>query len=368
MRKGENIYKRKDGRWEGRFIKRRTSKKKIVYGYVYGKKYQEVKEKLAHIKSLQKEKPEISSEKNDGEYIAWLFKHYLPSIEGKVKESTYSTYFRLVSIHIEPFFKDKSFSEITDETVQEFVDVLLQQQLQNSSIRLVLSFLKQSVSAALRQEYLTKNPIQHIQLPKEKRHNVHALTLKQQQELEDLARQSDYGLPILVSLYSGLRIGEICGLTWADVDFEQQTIKVNRTVSRIMCQNINSRKTKVIVSSPKTDSSQRTVIIPKILCTYLLDMKEVSTSPYLVSARYGMTEPRVINYRFKKIIANSKFSDIHFHALRHTFATRCLEQGMDIATLSRLLGHQSIKLTLDTYSDSTLNQKKKEIEKLNFLF
>ncbi|MHC5373980.1 tyrosine-type recombinase/integrase [Enterococcus sp. LJL120] len=367
MKRGENIYKRKDGRWEGRYIKDRTSENKIIYGYIYGKKYDDVKDRLLplKIKAIKLKKNSTNNQK----YGDWLTNFYFPSIKKRIKRSTASSYSRLLRIHILPFLGDVPFSRLDGVILQEFIDTLFEKSLSSKSIQLIFSLVKQSINEALKLEYLKVDPIKKVSLPKYERRNIAALSLNQQRELENLASKnnSKEGLPILISLYTGLRIGEISGLTWGDIDFEQNLIQVNKTVIRVN-QEEGPQKTKLIIDSPKTTYSERLIPLVDTLKDYLIPHRNEDKSVPVISTKYGIAEPRIISMRFKKIIADTSFSDIHFHVLRHTFATRCVEQGMDIASLSKILGHKSIKLTLDTYSDSLMEQRIQEMKKINKLY
>ncbi|WP_265455956.1 tyrosine-type recombinase/integrase [Enterococcus sp. HY326] len=365
VKRGENIYKRKDGRWEGRYIKGRTAENKIVYGYVYGKKYDEVKDSLLMLKVNAFTKKKTPFHKRT--YGDWFSNEFYPLLKKRIKNSTDSSYTRIAQVHILPVLGHISFVELDEFVLQNFVNGLSDKGLSGSSIQLIFSLVKQSLKEAVKRDYLHQEIANKVVLPKQEKRNISALSLAQQQELEKLARNSRHGLPIMISLYTGLRIGEISGLKWEDIDFSEQMIKVDKTVIRIKNDTSEKLKTKLIIDSPKTTYSRRLVPLADTLKEYLLPYRKLDHE-MVVSTVNGIAEPRIIGLRFKNLIAETDFSDIHFHVLRHTFATRCLEQGMDIASLSKILGHQSIKLTLDTYSDSLMEQRIKEMQKINFIF
>ncbi|MBO0471752.1 site-specific integrase [Enterococcus sp. DIV0242_7C1] len=364
VKKGENIYKRKDGRWEGRYRKGRDEYQKITYGYVYGKKYSEVKEKLTIIKAKTLTLHTFTSNYN-GTVENWMI-YWLDNVAKKqIKRTTYYSYLRLTKNHILSILGDQKICDLTKNDLQDFVDLLEMKGLSSGTIRNIFNIIKKGLDSAVNKNYLESNPCSGIVLPQYRRKKVQALTLAQQKKLEVLAFQEQGCSPIILALYSGMRIGEISGLKWTDINFEENLIQVKRTVSRILNEEGITYKTKVDMDKPKTWDSERIIPLAENLKKYLLERRRKQDSEYVVSCKGRFAEPRVINYRFQKIVSNLDIGNIHFHVLRHTFATRCLENGADIASLSRLMGHQSTRMTLDIYTDSLLEKRQEVIQTLD---
>lgn len=359
MRKGENIYKRKDGRWEGRFIKDRTVDRRIVYGYVYGKYYSEVKEKLS-VKKAQYVASNKKITSFSGTLEEWLDYWLEILIKNKIKASSYSNYKGKINKYILPYLGKKTLRELKPEHIEAFIHHLNTMNLASSTIRSIIAILKSSLKKAVYDKKLHSDPCDRIVLPAIQKPEIAALTLYAQKRLEEATLQQKECSSEIIALYTGMRIGEISGLKWSDIDMEKNTIHVRRTISRIPSTTING-KTEIIIDTPKTKSSLRVIPLAQNLKDYLFYWKRCATSEYVINCRGSFTEPRIINYRFKKNVKIAQIGSIHFHMLRHTFATRCVEEGIDIATLSKILGHSSIKMTLDTYTDSLWENRKAAI-------
>lgn len=364
-KKGENIYKRKDGRWEGRYIKGRNKSGSIKYGYVYAKKYSEVKTKLIVVKAdlIGSGNKEYKEELLEVWCDFWL----VNEVKSLVKSSTYAQYYWLCNNYIVPFFKNNYLHNITDDHIQNFIITLEKRNLASGTIRNIFALLRKMLIAAENNQLLFGSPYKKIRLPHKKNNSVVALSRTDQRKLEAIAFNEKGCSPIILSLYLGLRIGEISGLKWSDIDFNKEVVYIKRTVSRVKTSFEAGNKTNIIISTPKTEQSSRVVPLSKKIIHYLLNKKEYSQSDYVVTCKNSLAEPRVIRYRFKSAIKKAAISDTHFHILRHTFATRCIEMGTDITSLSKLLGHTSVKMTLDIYTDSMLESRKEIVQRLDQL-
>lgn len=349
-KRGENIYKRKDGRWEGRYIKARNEQGKIVYGYVYGRKYTVVKQRLSELK-VQYISSYGSLKIYEGTLEQWLWFWLNGPMTSRIKVSTYSSYQLRIRKYILPFLGHIKLIDLQSAQIQGFITHLSELHISGSSIRSILTVLKSALNQAVLDNHLLKNPCQNVTVKKNEAEDVRALTKEEQKKIESVSLKETDCSAVMLALYTGMRIGEISGLKWSDIDFENNRIAVNRTLYRTTMVD-KERKTQVVIDSPKTKSSKRVIPIATNLKGYLLEKQARSASEYVIACRGRYAEPRLINYRFKKILADAGLSHIHFHMLRHTFATRCIEQGVDIVTISKLLGHSSTKMTLDVYADS----------------
>lgn len=362
MRKGENIYLRKDGRWEGRYPKGRKSDGMIRYGYVYGKSYTEVKQKIfplrVHYSTLQQTQG-VSRESFEEWSTQWL-----GEIQGEVKASTFSSYFYKLTKYVFPTIKEIPLNELSVEHGKNILRVL-QTRLTKSTIQVIFRIINKCLNHAKKCGKIINNPFSEIELPKVKRKKVSALTRSEQTRLMAIAQKEkkDRGLPVLLALHSGMRIGEIAALKWEDIDFESGVIYVNHTYQRIGALTIYD-KTQLIFAESKTDSSVRMIPIGKMLRKLLLNHRKCSKTAFVFSTNGHPCEPRLLTYHFHQIRKKAGLSKIHFHQLRHTFATRCLEAKGDVSSVSALLGHASTQMTLDTYVHALMEQRIHVISKM----
>ncbi|MDA9470595.1 tyrosine-type recombinase/integrase [Enterococcus sp. 5H] len=363
-RKGENIYKRKDGRWEGRYVKGKKESGKVHYGYIYGTKYSIVKDQLILKKFENQTNNNNSFIEYDGNFQDWTNYWLELYVRPNVKQSTFSSYKNKMNVHVIPIIGHLKLESIRKKNIEEILKTMAKT-LQPSSIRTVFSVLQKCFNQAVEHNFLFVNVCTDVELPKIKRKVNKVLSIKDQEVLVKEANKELKYFSIILALNTGLRIGEICGLKWEDIDFVNETLEVNRTILRIYKRSGDNGKTIVVETMPKSYSSHRKIPMTSFLMEKLTAVKKQSKSEYVISNKYGALEPRTVSYRFKTICEKCGIKDITFHSLRRTFATRCLELGGNIAAISSLLGHSSTKMTLDFYVTSFFEEEKKIINKLN---
>lgn len=354
-RTGENIYFRKDNRWEGRYPVGRKKNGRLKYRSIYGNSYTEVKSALQPLK----DDTASAIKKRSGKSITFhqWSTQFLKIRDKQIKASTLASYSYKIDHYLLPHFSSIFLEHMTSKDIQESLENWKRQGLSSGSIKVVLRLLSSMLNQAIRQGLINKNPCLSIQLPKVGRNKVGALSRKQQALLEKNVEldSNDKSSSVVLALHTGLRIGEIAALKWADINFDASLIHVRATFQRIMVPKTN--QTKLHYGAVKSLASQRIIPLSHKVKTLLLRLKKQTTSDYVFSVNNKPCEPRVLTYHFQRMKEKSHLTDIHFHQLRHTFATRCLEAKADIASLSSLLGHSSTQMTLDIYSDSMLEQR-----------
>ncbi|MBP1047941.1 site-specific integrase [Enterococcus sp. BWM-S5] len=360
-RRGENIYKRKDGRWEGRYVQGRNKDGKIRYGYLYAYSYKEIKEKLITQKFMLKQTDPEQAD-FEGNVAIWI-DYWLEMISGTVKISTYNSYKNKLERYVKPHIGHLTLKILSSRQLNQMIK-MQEKQLSASSIRTVFQIVKSCLKEAEKRRLIESCVLEDIQLPKVNKRKVQTLSLDERQLITKLAEKDSYGFPIILSLETGLRIGEIAGLKWEDIDFSSKTLTVSRTLQRVQTFSSEGKKTILLEGSPKTQMSQRELPLSKKMIRCLRKRKKESDSEYVVSVQGKPMEPRTISNHFKRIIANTPLLSISFHSLRHSFATRCLECGISVAAISSLLGHTSVKLTLDIYTNSTRSEERRAVELL----
>ena len=324
-RKGENIYKRKDGRWEGRYIKSRSSTGKANYGYVYAKSYREVKAKLISQSSCTSNSvtvdPEISSDQFEQVAMEWF-----QAICPKVKESTSNKYRNLLSSYILPVFGSKQLRDITHEFIETQCNFFLvsgglkENGLSSKTVSDILSLIRNVLQFATRNGKAISCDARSIQIKRQTK-EMRVLSRAEQEKLCQYlySNLDSCNIGILVCLFTGLRVGEICALRWEDVSFSDYTIHVHQTLQRIQDRTNSEYKTRIVVTTPKSACSIRTIPVPHGLMTILTAHKASSTGYILTNSDQNPVEPRTMQNHFKKVLKNSGITSANYHSLRHPY-------------------------------------------------
>ena len=369
---GKNIYKRKDGRWEGRFIKSRDVSGKIIYGSVYAKTYAEAKQRLAA--SLASEPPLDADMPVCGSHsltFADVTIQWLSVVSPKIKPSTYAGYKAMLDLHILPSLGQYKMQNLKAIDVSQFAGDKMKNGrvdgkggLSAKTVRDMLSVIKTVVDFACNENIISNGFT--IIYPKQQRQKMRVLSRPEQVSLEGVL-VSDiniHKLGILLCLYTGLRIGEVCALRWQDISPDFGVLSVRQTLQRVKNITGENSKTKILIDAPKSHNSVRDIPIPKFFSGYLQNFLRDRAAYFLGTDGFAFTEPRTMQNHFARIIDTANISNANFHSLRHTFATRCIEAGVDIKSLSEMLGHASVSITLNCYVHSSFEQKREGISKL----
>ena len=365
-KRGENIHKRKDGRWEGRYIKGRTAEGKPVWGYLYGYAYREVREELIKQKALSGFY-QLSGKSMRFSELAEL---WLASLRQGIKESTYAHYQYTLHKYLLPVLSKVPVVSLEESFLEQAMQQIItptdaaHKPLGNSSARECLSMLRRICKYAAHLRLIRPMELE-VALPKAIDKISAPLSPAEQQRLHQYvqANPTPRKIGLLLGLELGLRIGEICGLQWGDFDLKLGTLNINRTVCRISCGNGH---TKVVIQTPKTRTSRREIPLPKQLLILLKKLRGSASNAawFLSGSESKPTEPRCYRKSIKAYLKQATVRQVRPHALRHTFATTCLQAGCDVKTLSELLGHANANITLQRYVHSNLTRKRREMNRI----
>ena len=282
-----------------------------------------------------------------------------------VKKSTFSAYVLLIENHLLPSFGNQY--EIQEADVQTFVLQKLEAGLSQKTIKDILIVLKMVLKFGAKNKWIVYEPFE-IQYPtiRESQH-IEVLSRTHQKKIMNYIQEhfTFRNLGVLICLSSGMRIGEICALTWEDIDTDNGVISVNRTIQRIYVIEEGTRKTELILDTPKTKNSIREIPMNRDLIRLIKPIKKIVNPSFFVLTNDAKpTEPRTYRSFYKNLMRHLEIPKIKFHGLRHSFATRCIESNCDYKTVSVLLGHSNISTTLNLYVHPNMEQKKKAIEQM----
>ena len=287
--------------------------------------------------------------------LTWLQGRY-----GMIKKSTYSGYYYCIKMHILPYFGTMSLTELNGEAVLAFMENIQQKGLANSTVRSVLVVFKSIMKYGVQTNLIRREILVYCTVSC-RRTESRALMIQETLEMKEYLLEKDtiFSLAILLCRGTGIRIGELCGLKWEDIDFTSNTISIRRTISRIPNPDPleGQPRTVLYIRTPKSHTSMREIPIPQYLVQPLQN-KRKEKSQYILTGNEMCTEPRNVQKKFKTILRHCNMEDCNFHAMRHGFATACLEKGIDCKTVSSILGHASTRTTMDFYLHTSMRQKK----------
>ena len=281
-----------------------------------------------------------------------------------IKESTYYNYVYFINKYIINILGNMTIEELQNYNFNEFITELMRT-LSNKTIRDILCIVKSILNYA-NEEYDANIKIKKIKSPPLIQEKVEILSNRERGRLENACIRENTlkSIGILVCLNTGLRIGEICALKWENINLDKNILYVKKTLQRVY--NKEERKTKVIIDVPKTISSIRAVPISNKLYEIIKPLKNNYKDEdfFLTGNNEKYFEPRSYQKYFKDILRKCKIKGYKFHTLRHTFSCNCIEVGMDAKSLSEILGHSKVEITLNRYVHSSYKMQKKYLEKL----
>lgn len=364
-RRGENIRKRKDGRWEGRYYVQQPGTGKNIQRSVYARSYSQVREKLSAVKT---DNQKTLGEREQRIEICFYqaAEQWLISVRNERKHATYIKYHTICEKYLYPKLGNIVFGEWDNEFPPDL--------FQNQEGEPVSGSLQKSISCVLNQ--ILSYTVSHYSFklspyssPRHKTRTRPVEVLNQSEQARLLQYLYDdmdiYKLGILICISTGLRLGELCALKWRDVDLEEHLLYINATVQRIVMEGYDT-KTILLEGAPKSNFSRRVIPLSdeltKLLCLYRSSQEE-----YVIRGKKPM-EPRTYQNKFQKYLQSAGIKRKNFHTLRHTFATNCINTGVDIKSLSEILGHSDVKITLNRYVHPTTEIKRQHMNSLSVIY
>lgn len=305
-------------------------------------------------------------------YYNWLKEWLQNYIKPSTKKRTFNQYSKIIKTHILPYLGDLKLEELTPLIIQKFITKLsingnkcTGKGLSASYIRMIVSIIKNSLKEAHLISYLPNYTLDKVNYPKIIEKKIECFTINEQKKIEFAVKttKKDKYLGIILCLYTGLRIGELLALTWNDIDFEKNILIISKT-----CYDSSEEGTRIRnINIPKTKNSIREIPLPTKILEMLKEMKKKSKCEFVIAEGEKFVFMRSYQRTFELLLKKLKISHKGFHSLRHTFATRALECGMDVKTLSEILGHKNPTITLNRYVHSLWEHKKEMMNKLSML-
>ncbi len=297
---------------------------------------------------------------------------WLKNISSSVSETTYALYFANMENHIFPYFQDMTIAEIDRETIQLFINQKLQSGrldkkggLSMSMVKGLYHNIKSILQYAKELDYQVQE-IGQIRFSQKQCKKISILDKTQQKQLEQVIKNdmNIQKIGIILCLYTGIRIGEVCALKWEDIQFEKSILHIYKTICRTKDFSESDRKTKLIIKEPKSQHSIRDIPLGSTLTTYLEKYRQDDNVFILTGSPEKPLDPRTYQNQFYRYLKRCNIQNVHFHSLRHTFATNWVMNGCDIKSLSEILGHSDISITMNKYVHPTTELKREGMKKL----
>lgn len=361
-KRGMNIYKRKDGRWEGRIRRSspNSSQSGAKYRSIYGRSYKEVKEKMIILASVREEEKLQKCLLTVEEIIdIWM-----RDKKAFWKESTYACYRRVADCHIRGAVGQRRGDSFNNQAFDTFLNGI---QKKKDGSRISAAYTR-SISSVLRQAFAYVSEEYHYELPVLKKKKMPGESKAAEIPSDDtmkklmgyLAKNAEDStcIGILLACCTGIRIGELCALKWEDIDLESGVLRIDKNLQRIRASEEGRSGTYIRLQSPKTRTSQRSIPVPDNLLNLLAKTQKQGGEYLIAGKKKAWAEVRTVQYRFAAILKICGIKHFKFHMLRHYFASRCVQKGFDVKSLSEILGHASIQVTLNLYVHTTMDQKR----------
>lgn len=359
-KRGENIYKRKDNRWEGRYYAMQPdgSRKQLS---VYASSYAAVKEKLLICREqAARSRAHLPQCRLT---FADVLQTWLAGRENCIKLSSYQHYLNIINTHLLPVWGKCLLNKLTAKNLSGFISQK-RQYLAAKTVADILAVVKSAVKMALK-EYNLPNAAMILELkaPAGRRKAIETFNENEIKILSEKIwrNQQPINVAVMLALNCGLRLGEVCALQWSDIDFVGQTLSIKRNVQRLTL----AGRSQLLVQTPKSDCSVRTIPLTAEILLLLQNLPKPH-GEFVFNGRKPL-EPRTLQYRFAALLQSCGIRRRNFHTLRHTFASRYIEIGADVKSLSEILGHAGVNITMQLYVHPSLQQKRINMERINSL-
>ena len=395
MAKGKNgnnegsIRKRKNGTWEGRYTIGYDAHGRQKQLSVYGKTRAEVARKLNEKTAAIQNGTYIIP--RDHTLLEWLENWLTTYAYIKVRASTYASYQAYINNHIAPYIGGVKLQKLTTEQLQLFFNEKAKNGrldgkggLSPKTIRNMYNMLHEALQQAVINKILSINVSEGVVLPSKEEKEIIVFKPEEQRAIIEAARKDRLGFAIELDFYTGLRLGELCALKWSDIDLAAKEFRVRRTLQRVQKKTSDIKakgnRTQIVEGAPKTKKGNRVIpltdtMLQKLLVHRARQLFEkqrlgraYSDNGYVFANEFGgLIEPNYLRKVYMRILEDAKVPFHHFHTIRHTFATRAIENDMPVKVVSEILGHSSVQLTMDLYCHPSVSAKRNVLEKMENL-